>query len=139
MTIIADSGFVVAIVNQHDQWRSACLAAYRQQGVIYLPYPTLTEIAYLLRREGGNVLAADFLFKLPHMKFRLVHLEDEDLRRTADLLKQYADSRVDFVDASVVSIAERMNITRILTIDHRDFSIIRPRHCNHFELLPPKF
>jgi hypothetical protein len=29
-----------------------------------------------------------------------------------------------------------MNITRILTVDRRDFSIVRPRHVEHFELLP---
>jgi len=27
-------------------------------------------------------------------------------------------------------------ITHIYTLDHRDFSIIRPKHCDYFELLP---
>ncbi len=33
-------------------------------------------------------------------------------------------------------IAERLNITRIVTFDRRDFSVFRPSHCEYFELLP---
>jgi hypothetical protein len=40
------------------------------------------------------------------------------------------------VDASITAVAERLDITRILTLDQRDFRIIRPRHCDYFELLP---
>jgi hypothetical protein len=38
--------------------------------------------------------------------------------------------------ATVVATAERLKITRILTTDRRDFSLVRPRHCSAFELLP---
>lgn len=34
------------------------------------------------------------------------------------------------------AIAERLNITRILTLDRRDFQMIRPKHCVSFELFP---
>jgi uncharacterized protein len=27
-------------------------------------------------------------------------------------------------------------VTRILTLDRRDFGMIRPKHCDHFELVP---
>ncbi|MFN4862237.1 MAG: VapC toxin family PIN domain ribonuclease, partial [Pseudanabaena sp.] len=45
-------------------------------------------------------------------------------------------SQLDFVDAVIVAIAERLRITRVLTLDRRDFSIMRPRHCDYFEILP---
>jgi predicted nucleic acid-binding protein len=48
----------------------------------------------------------------------------------------YADTHLDFVDASLVAMAERLNIHRILTLDRRDFTIIRPKHYPHFEILP---
>jgi predicted nucleic acid-binding protein len=41
-----------------------------------------------------------------------------------------------FVDAIIVAIAERLNITRVLTLDVRDFRMFSPRHCAAFELLP---
>jgi predicted nucleic acid-binding protein len=59
-----------------------------------------------------------------------------DLRRTLELLVRYTEARIGFVDASVVATAERLRISRILTTDRRDFSLIRPRHCKSFELLP---
>jgi predicted nucleic acid-binding protein len=53
--------------------------------------------------------------------------------RIANLLDKYADTDLDFSDAAI---AERYGITKIATFDHRDFSIIRPRHTAFFELLP---
>jgi uncharacterized protein len=138
MTSVADTGFVVALMNEHDQWRRPCIALYQQESKIYLPNSTLTEIAYLLGREGGNQHVANFLTQLPKMKFEVVALDELHLERSAELLRQYADSRVDYVDTTVVAVAEQLEITRILTLDHRDFHIIRPRHCDFFELLPQK-
>ena len=138
MTSVADTGFVVAMMNERDTWREACLSIYQQESTIFLPNSTLTEIAYLLAREGGNLHVANFLAKLPRMKFEIITLETTHFQRTAELLRQYADSRVDYVDATVVAVAEQLQITRVLTLDHRDFQIIRPRHCDYFELLPQK-
>ena len=60
----------------------------------------------------------------------------EDLVRVHQFLEQYADNQLDFTDAAIVAIAERLNITRVYTLDRRDFSAIRPRHCDYFELFP---
>ena len=60
----------------------------------------------------------------------------EDLVRVHQILEQYADNQLDFTDAAIVAIAERLNITRIYTLDRRDFSVIRPGHCDYFELFP---
>lgn len=60
----------------------------------------------------------------------------EDYRRAAEVMLQYEDADLDFVDALIVALAERLNITRLLTLDQRDFRLVRPRHCSAFELLP---
>jgi uncharacterized protein len=60
----------------------------------------------------------------------------EDYSRSAEILRQYSDAKVDFVDTMIVAIAERLNITRVLTLDRRDFQLIRPKHCSGFEILP---
>ena len=59
-----------------------------------------------------------------------------DYRRTLELLRRYESARIGFVDASVMAVAERLKIQRILTTDRRDFSMVRPRYCKAFELLP---
>jgi predicted nucleic acid-binding protein len=136
MTVIADTGFVVAVATTSDDDHERCTQVYIEQGDIYLPQSTLTEIGYLLVKAGGNQAMGYFLTNLSRMKYRLVSLEDADIKRAGELLIKYADSRVDFVDASITAVAERLDITRILTLDQRDFRIIRPRHCDYFELLP---
>jgi predicted nucleic acid-binding protein len=136
MPAVADTSYVLAIAIDTEAGHQACLAAHKQQDIIYLPQTTLAEVAYLITREAGNKAAARFMLNLPRTKYRIEALTAEDLRRTGELLQQYADSRVDFVDATIAAVAERKSITQILTLDQRDFHIIRPRHCAHFTLLP---
>ncbi|MDX2139905.1 MAG: PIN domain-containing protein [Chloroflexota bacterium] len=116
--------------------RAACLRVYQQQSIISVPQSVLAETAYLIRREMGNRGVIHFLRGLPTGRFRIVTLTETDLFRTAAILEQYADSRIDFVDASVVAVAERLGITRVLTLDRRDFAMVRSAHVAHFELLP---
>jgi predicted nucleic acid-binding protein len=63
-------------------------------------------------------------------------LDSDDLHRMADLMETYADLRIGMVDAAVIATAERLECRTIATIDHRDFSVVRPRHLSHFELVP---
>ncbi len=77
-----------------------------------------------------------FLHRIAVSDVNLEPVTITDLKRVAEILEEYADSRLDFVDATLVAVGERMNITRVLTLDRRDFSIIRPAHCSYFEILP---
>jgi uncharacterized protein len=51
-------------------------------------------------------------------------------------MDQYADSALGLVDASIIALAERPRITRVLTLDRRHFRFVRPRHCTAFEIVP---
>ena len=48
----------------------------------------------------------------------------------------YADAEVGYVDASIVALAERYNLNRILTFDRRHFAMFRPKGLEYLELLP---
>ncbi|HVU13916.1 MAG TPA: PIN domain-containing protein [Phototrophicaceae bacterium] len=136
MPAVADTSYVLAVAIETDKNHEPSLAVYHEQEVIYLPQTTLAEIAYFLTRYFDNKVMAHFLVQLPETKYRVLALEPQDFLRTAEILNQYADSRVDFVDATVAAVAERLKITRILTLDQRDFRIIRPKHIDYFDLLP---
>lgn len=136
METIADTGFVVALANRSDVKHEFVKAIYLQQKRILLPQTVLAEVAYLIGREAGVITVASFLKGLPMSRFSLLALFDEDILRVAEILDHYADSRIDFVDASVMAVAERLNIVTVLTLDRRDFSLFRPRHCNAFVLIP---
>ena len=63
-------------------------------------------------------------------------LEDTDMRRAFEILDTYEDAHIGFTDASIVALAERYRLPRILTLDRRHFGFIRPKGLPHLELLP---
>jgi uncharacterized protein len=135
-TAIADTGFVVALANRTDSRHAEVRPIYTQQQRILLPQTVLVEVAYLLGRDAGVKIVVAFLQGLPASRFTLTELTDQDIARTAEILERYADSRIDFVDATVMAVAERLEIRTVLTIDQRDFRLFRPKHCESFTLLP---
>jgi uncharacterized protein len=137
LNAVADTGFVVALLNCIDVQHEPVKAIYEQTSQpILLPQTTLAEVAYLVGQASGIATVAAFLQGLSASRFQLEALIEQDVQRVAQILKQYADSRIDFVDASVMAVAERHRITTIMTLDHRDFRLFRPSHCPYFELLP---
>jgi uncharacterized protein len=135
-TVIADTGFIVALLNQIDARHQDVAPIYQQYQTIWFPQTVLAEVAYLLGRDAGTPTVVAFLKGLPKSRFRVIALTESDLNRIAEILTKYGDSRIDFVDASVMAVAERLSITTILTLDLRDFRLFRPQHCQSFELLP---
>lgn len=134
--VIADTGFVVALTNRTDARHADVTTIYTQYPQILLPQTVLVEVAYLLGREAGIQIVVAFLKGLPASRFSLMPLNAQDVERIGQILQQYADSRVDFVDASVMALAERMNIVTVLTLDQRDFRLFRPKHCDSFNIQP---
>jgi hypothetical protein len=59
-----------------------------------------------------------------------------DLGRIRILMEQYADLPMDFADASLVILAERLRVFNIFTLDRRGFSVFRPRNAQAFEIFP---
>lgn len=57
-------------------------------------------------------------------------------QRAAELEARYATTDLGFVDASVIVTCENLGETKLATLDHRDFTIVRPRHCKTLRLLP---
>jgi predicted nucleic acid-binding protein len=51
-------------------------------------------------------------------------------------MEDYADADLGFVDAAVTAIAERLAVTRIYTLDRRNFQLVKPAHVAAFEVLP---
>ncbi|MEZ4671090.1 MAG: PIN domain-containing protein [Anaerolineae bacterium] len=134
--VMADTSFVVAVAIQSDHKHTLCRTVFKQYSHIGLSQATFAEIAYMLNRAAGTRAVSHFFRHLPGSKYITVPFEDEDSVRTAVILDKYADSRVDFVDASIAALAERLKISRILTLDTRDFQILRPAHVDRFEILP---
>jgi uncharacterized protein len=103
---------------------------------VYLPIPVVTEVSYLLQKYVGIQAMADFVEGLATTHMRLVTPESNDYRRAAEFARQYADAPLDFVDTLIVAVAERLEVTTILTTDRRHFHLARTRPCVAFDILP---
>ncbi|MFN5514028.1 MAG: type II toxin-antitoxin system VapC family toxin [Cyanobacteriota bacterium] len=137
MTGILDTSFLFALTDQSDRNHPRVLAvAQSVNESLLLPVVVLPEVCYLIASRLGHQVMRRFVSRMTPDAVQVEPVILEDLIRVHEVLEQYADSQLDFTDAAIVAIAERLNITRIYTLDRRDFSIIRPTHCDYFELFP---
>ncbi len=134
---LLNSGFLYASIDESDNYHESVKnVAQTIRGNIILPVPAVTETAYFLAKNKGVEDIAKFLDSLSVTKFQLETPTSEDYQRAAEILRKYNDANIDFVDACIVAIAERLNVTKILTVDRRHFGIFKPLHCKAFEILP---
>ncbi|MCP3961551.1 MAG: PIN domain-containing protein [bacterium] len=137
MTVVADTGGLYALFDADDRHHAAARATIdREPGPIIVPAGILGEIDYLLREFLGIDAELSFLENLISGAFTLETSTAEDLVRVRGLIDQYRDLDLGLADASVIATAERLGIQRILTVDERDFRVVRPKNGQPFTLLP---
>jgi predicted nucleic acid-binding protein len=137
MTAILDTSFLFALTDQSDRNHQRVLTvAQSANEKLVLPAVVLPEICYLVASRLGHQAMRHFVASMTPDVVQVESMTIEDLVRAHEILEKYADNQLDFTDAAIVSIAERLAITRVYTLDRRDFSIIRPKHCDYFDLLP---
>ncbi len=125
-----------AILDENDIDHDSCSIVFKRETNMLLPEAVLPELAYLIIRSLGYRILTTFLDYIVAGNLPLISTTPQDLERASEILKKYADSKIDYVDCMIMAIAERLNVNRILTVDQRDFSLFRPKHCNVFEILP---
>jgi len=131
---VCDSGPLIALFDRSDGSHERCRAALAEfRGVFVTSWPVLTETFHFLDRPMGRALLWDFVLS---DVVRVEEVSKSDLSRMRGLMEQYADLPMDFADASLVVLAERLRIVRIFTLDRRGFTVFRPRHAEAFEIFP---
>lgn len=138
--ILVDTGPLVAAALADDANHRRCVDLFTSLHLnaepMLIPSLVVTEVCYLLEREGGPRAEAGFLRGLADEDFIVADLEPADYRRAQELVIKYSDMPIGAVDASVVALAERLNIVEVATLDRRHFSVVRPSHIDALRLLP---
>lgn len=96
----------------------------------------VAEVGYLFRREIGPPAEPAFFDGIVDGTLSVQPLDAPDWRRIRELVELYQDLPLGGTDASLVAVAERLGATRIATLDRAHFSVVRPAHCDAFEILP---
>jgi uncharacterized protein len=92
------------------------------------------ELFYLFLRRAGYSQATT-VFERLQASYRIESLLTEDMRRMAEIMRQYPTSEFDYTDTANMAIAERLGIRTIYTFDS-DYYRFRPKHTEYLTILP---
>ena len=131
--ILCDTSALIALVNHKDKNHAAVKVFENDQ--LAIPTTVLCEVDYFLIKYMGDHVAKVFLEEVTADR-ELVVFDAIDLARVNQIRRFYEDLPLGFVDASLIAIAERYRIQKILTLDRRHFTAVKPLHLEYLELLP---
>ena len=136
-SVLVDTGALLALLDENDEWSRTCTAAVRQ---LRLPLATseavLTELFYLAgsnsyrMEEAWTLVRSGMLVLLP--------IDHSELPAMHALMSRYADRLMDFADATLVYLAQREGISTVFTVDHADFETYRIDGRRRFRIIPAR-
>jgi predicted nucleic acid-binding protein len=133
--MLLDTGPFVAFLDRSERNHERCLAFIREfRGRLFTTEAVLTEVVYLLGPSFANQKAALEFIMLGGAE--LVSLSPALLKQSASLMAKYADTPMDFADATLVALAQERGISSIVTLDRKDFSVYRIGSRKTFTMYP---
>lgn len=135
--LIVDAGPLVASADRNDRHHQACRELLETDpGPLVTTGMVIAETVYLVTREIGPHAEAAFYDAIIDGTLNVENLSGTDWRRIRELVDRFQNLPLGGSDASLIAIAERLGATRIATLNHRDFRVVRPAHTDAFELVP---
>ena len=125
----------MALIHADDRHHASCREAL--EGIrepLATVWPVITEGMYLLDFSSDAQDALWWLLERDAVK--ILPLDATDVPRMRELMRKYRDLPMDLADAALVRSAERERISRVFTIDRRDFEVYRPRGIRRFTIVP---
>lgn len=135
--ILCDTSGLLAALDSSQRYHVPVRNAVQEERGPFLLSPfVLAELDYLLQTKVGQDAETRFLGQVAKGAFRLEAFGAEDVHRSLGIIERYADLELGLADASIVVLAARYRITRILTLDERHFRSVQPLGGGSFTLLP---
>jgi len=133
--ILIDAGPLIALINPADRHHRSCRKTLQElEEPLGTVWPSFTEAMYLLRTSWT---AQHALWEMVERGTpELIPLTIDDAPRMRELMEKYRDLPMDLADAALVRVAEREKVSRVFTLDRRDFAVYRPAGIGRFELIP---
>lgn len=132
MSLLLDTSGILVLLDRKHPLHPAAREVL--QGQILVPITVLPEVDHLGRKHLGPEPVERFLRGLLRGEGVLLPLGARELERSLELMALHPE--VGFVDASLVALAERYRVRRVLTLDRRHFGRFRPKGLGYLEVLP---
>lgn len=136
MSLVIDTGPLLASLDPTDPRHTACSTLLRQRERLVIPAPVLVELDYWCEAKRLGSAFDEVLRNVRRGALTIEPVVPDDYDRILELRDDYRDLSVGFVDAAVLTIVERLGERRLATLDRRHFAVMRPRHLASLELLP---
>lgn len=136
--MLVDAGPLIAAFDNSDDRHAECSELLQKStDELLVPQLVIAEVCYMISRAHfGAPAEAMFLRSFADGGLIAVPLEPVDFGRMAELVEQYASLPLGGSDASVIALAERLDIEKVATLDRRHFTVVRTRHRPALTLLP---
>ncbi|HAJ95595.1 MAG TPA: hypothetical protein DCP02_05100 [Actinobacteria bacterium] len=136
MQVILDTNIIYSLMDKDDRQHLKIKSFFQENNdfLYILPSTTIIEICYLVRTRLSSYLEIKFLEEI-NQSFILEPVKDIDILRIIEILKKYNTLNIGYVDASIVAIAERLKLNKILTLDNKHFGVLAPRGFDYFDML----
>lgn len=131
--LICDTGALVDYLVESAPHHGLFRDAIDQARTRYVPGLVLAEVDYFLRAERQAMQV--FMQDLARGAFTYAPPTVDQLSRSMDVDRRFADLSLGLVDSSIVALAESLGVRRLATRDVRHFAAVRLRDGQAFELV----
>lgn len=132
---LLDTGPLVAFLDARDPAHQAVAARLQPfTGELITTSAVVTEAMHFLGGVGnGPRLLSEFLTASGTRIYDLS--QPPELTEAVKWMEKYSDTPMDYADATLVLLAEALDVNEILTLDRRGFSTFRARQGQAFRLV----
>jgi len=131
--ILIDSGPLIALFDASDIYYSRSVDFIKQnKSILVTSLASVTETLHLLNFSSGA--QADFLTWLNTGAVEIENINNHELLDIKNMMMKYADLPMDFADACLVFLGDKLKIESVATID-RDFDVYRLKGKKPFTTL----
>ena len=124
-SIVVDTGPLVAWFDPDDKHHHRAERWLKLHGAGFKRYTTLAVLAEALHLIDSAGAGAALLEWIAAGGLLIVAVENADLRASSARMLRYRDTPMDFADASLLWLADRLGTRSVLTIDERGFGVFR--------------
>lgn len=136
--ILLDTGPLAALFNRADRAHGRAKAWFESSTALMVTTEAVvTQLSYLLEDNTALQTVALLWVEQARRHGRLQIHPVEDHAVLALLLERYDDLPCDYADATLIALANSLDIREVATLDQRDFSIYRLNRNHSFKLIFP--
>lgn len=134
--ILTDAGPLISLIDKGQNSHHLCVEILDIcSGQMLTTWSCFTEAMYFLGEIAGWK-AQNALWDFVRAEALLLHIPNEnEIQRTIELMEKYNDVPMDLADATLVALAESIDLTQIFTLDS-DFFVYRINDKTAFEVVP---